>query len=64
MHDVGVREVLAHATAGEFVPSRPAIFPDLEQALDTMPVDDPHFVLTIDGVQALFDARGIPAQRC
>jgi len=27
-----------------FVSSRPAIFPDLEQALATMPVDDPRLV--------------------
>ena len=56
-------EELAHAGAGEFLPSRPAIFPDLEQALDTMPVDDPHFLLAIDDPDALFESRNLPARK-
>ena len=63
IHDVSPREVLARAGAGEFLPSRPAIFPDLEQALDTMPVDDPHFLFAIDDPHALFDARNLPARK-
>ena len=51
VHDVGVREVLAHERpfVNDFVPSRPAIFPDVEQALDTLPVDDPVFLLALHG---------------
>jgi D-alanine-D-alanine ligase len=69
VHDVGVREVLAHERAfvNDFVPSRPAIFPDAEQALDTLPVDDPVFLLALHGtggedgtLQRLFEARGLP----
>jgi D-alanine-D-alanine ligase len=69
VHDVGIREVLAHERpfVTDFVPSRPAIFPDLEQALDTLPVDDPVFLLGFHGgagedgtVQRLLEARGLP----
>ena len=69
VHDVAVREVLAHERpfVADFVPSRPAIFPDLEQALDTLPVDDPVFLLAFHGtggedgtVQRLLEARGLP----
>lgn len=69
VHDVGVREVLAHERAfvTDFVPSRPAIFPDVEQALDTLPVDDPVFLLALHGtggedgtLQQLLEARGLP----
>ena len=69
VHDVGVREVLAHERpfVNDFVPSRPAIFPDVEQALDTLPVDDPVFLLALHGtggedgtLQRLFEARGLP----
>jgi D-alanine-D-alanine ligase len=69
VHDVGVREVLAHRQpfVRDFVPSRPAIFPDLEQALDTLPVDDPVFLIAFHGtggedgtLQRLLEARGLP----
>ena len=69
VHDVAVREVLAHERpfVTDFVPSRPAIFPDAEQALDTLPVDDPVFLLALHGtggedgtLQRLFEARGLP----
>ncbi|MFL6245011.1 MAG: ATP-grasp domain-containing protein [Thermoanaerobaculia bacterium] len=69
VHDVGVREVLAHERpfVADFVPSRPAIFPDLEQALDTLPVDDPVFLLALHGtggedgtLQRMLEERGLP----
>jgi D-alanine-D-alanine ligase len=69
VHDVGVREVLAHERpfVADFVPSRPAIFPDMEQALDTLPVDDPVFLLALHGtggedgtLQRLLEERGLP----
>jgi D-alanine-D-alanine ligase len=69
VHDVAVREVLAHERpfVTDFVPSRPAIFPDAEQALDTVPVDEPVFLLALHGtggedgtLQRLFEARGLP----
>jgi len=69
VHDVRLEELLAHQRAFEldYVPSRPAIWPDLEQALDTLPVDDPLFVLALHGgegedgtVQRLLERRGIP----
>lgn len=69
IHDVAPAELLAHARPFEvdFVPSRPAIWPDLEQALDTIPVDDPVFLLAYHGgagedgrVQAMLERRGLP----
>lgn len=69
VHDVSVDELLAHSRPFEidFDPKRPAIFPDLEQALDTLPVDDPVFFLALHGgegedgtVQAMIESRGIP----
>ncbi|HEX6083180.1 MAG TPA: ATP-grasp domain-containing protein [Thermoanaerobaculia bacterium] len=69
VHDVAPADLLAHQRAFEvdFVPARPAIFPTLEQALDTIPVDDPVFFLALHGgpgedgtVQRLLEARGIP----
>ena len=69
VHDVAVNEVLAHGNAfvTDFVPSRPAIFHDIEQALDTLPVDDPVFFLALHGtggedgtLQRLLEARGLP----
>ena len=69
VHDVAVREVLAHERpfVADFIPSRPAIFPDIEQTLDTLPVDDPVFLLALHGtgaedgtLQRLFEARGLP----
>lgn len=69
VYDVSVNELVAHQRPFEvdFDPSRPAIWPDLEQALDTLPVDDPVFFLGLHGgagedgtVQRLLEARGIP----
>ena len=69
VYDVGAAELLAHQRPFEvdFAPSRPAIWPNLEQALDTLPVEDPVFVLAMHGgpgedgtVQALMEARRIP----
>lgn len=68
VHDVAASDVLAHGRPFEndFVPARPAIFPDLEQALDTLPVDDPLFFLALHGgegedgtVQRMLEARGL-----
>lgn len=69
VHDVSAAEVIAHQNPFEadFVPSRPAIWPDLEQALDTLPVDDPVFFLALHGgegedgtVQSMMETRSIP----
>jgi D-alanine-D-alanine ligase len=69
IHDVAVREVLAHERPfiADFIPSRPAIFPDIEQALDTIPVDDPVFLLALHGtggedgtLQRMLEARDLP----
>jgi D-alanine-D-alanine ligase len=69
VHDVGVSDLLGHGRPFEvdFVPARPAIFPDLEQALDTLPVEDPLFLLALHGgagedgtVQRMLERRGIP----
>ena len=68
IHDVNPAELLAHQRPFEidFQPSRPAIFPDIEQALDTLPVEDPVFFLALHGgagedgtVQRLMERRGI-----
>jgi D-alanine-D-alanine ligase len=69
VHDVAVDDLLAHQRPFEvdFAPARPAIFPDIEQALDTLPVDDPVFLLALHGtvgedgtLQRMFERRGIP----
>jgi D-alanine-D-alanine ligase len=69
VHDVALAELLSHRRPFEidFEPSRPAIWPTLEQALDTLPVDDPLFVLALHGgegedgtVQRMMERRGIP----
>lgn len=69
VHDVAPADLLAHRRPFEvdFVPARPAIFPTLDQALDTLPVDDPVFLLALHGgegedgtVQQLLEERGIP----
>jgi D-alanine-D-alanine ligase len=69
VHDVGTADLLAHQRPFEldFVPARPAIFPTLEQALDTLPVDEPVFLLALHGgpgedgtVQRMLEERGIP----
>jgi D-alanine-D-alanine ligase len=69
VHDVAPKELLAHQRPFEidFAPTRPAIWPDLEQALDTLPVEDPVFLLALHGgegedgtVQRLLEQRSIP----
>ena len=69
LFDVAPDELLAHQRPfeTEFNPSRPAIWPDLEQALDTLPVDDPVFLLGLHGgegedgtVQRMLEKRRIP----
>ena len=51
VHDVALADLLAHQRPFEidFVPSRPAIWPDIDQALDTMPVEEPVFLLALHG---------------
>ena len=67
--DVNRDELLAHPNpfTNDFEPSRPAIWPDLEMALDTLPVSDPVFVLALHGgdeedgtVKRMMESRGIP----
>ena len=69
VHDVAVDDLLAHQNPFEadFRPKRPAIWPTLEQALDTMPVEDPVIFLALHGgegedgtVQKLLEERSIP----
>jgi D-alanine-D-alanine ligase len=69
VYDVNRDELLAHPHpfTNDFHPSRPAIWPDLEMALDTLPVDDPVFLLALHGgegedgtVQRMMETRGIP----
>jgi len=69
VYDIAPAELLAHARPFEldYIPSRPAIWPSLEQALDTLPVDNPVFFLALHGgegedgtVQRLMEDRGIP----
>src|SRR5258706_10497366 len=66
--DVNRDELLAHPHpfTNDFQPSRPAIWPDLEMALDTLPVSDPVFLLALHGgegedgtVQRMMEKRGI-----
>ena len=68
VHDVGIDDLLAHQRAFEvdFQPRRPAIWPNLEQTLDTLPVEDPIFLLALHGgpgedgtVQRMMEQRGI-----
>ena len=69
VYDVAPADLLAHQRPFEidFVPARPAIFPTLEQALDTLPVADPVFFLALHGtmgedgtVQQMLESRAIP----
>src|SRR5437773_2258312 len=69
VHDVALPDLLAHQRPFEvdFVPSRPAAWPTLEQALDTLPVDDPVFLLALHGtagedgaLQQMMERRSIP----
>ncbi len=68
VYDVAIEQLLAHERPFEidFDPKRPAMWPDLDQALDTLPVEDPVFVLALHGgagedgtVQAMMEQRGI-----
>src|SRR5438067_881539 len=68
VYDVNRDELLVHPNPfiDDFEPSRPAIWPDLEMALDTLPVDDPVFLLALHGgegedgtVQRMMEARAI-----
>ena len=68
VHDVAVDNLLRHRRPFEidFNPTRPALWPDLEQALDTLPVEDPVFVLAVHGtegedgtLQRMMERRGI-----
>ncbi|HEX7681454.1 MAG TPA: D-alanine--D-alanine ligase, partial [Thermoanaerobaculia bacterium] len=67
--DVNRDDLLAHPRpfTNDFHPSRPAIWPDLEMVLDTLPVDDPVFLLALHGgegedgtVQRMMEERGVP----
>src|SRR5436305_14498794 len=69
VHDVALPDLLAHQRPFEldYEPSRPAGWPSLEQALDTLPVDDPLFLLGLHGgegedgtVQRMMEQRRIP----
>jgi D-alanine-D-alanine ligase len=69
VHDVAIDDLLGHQRPFEvdFQPKRPAIWPTLEQALDTIPVEDPVFVLALHGgegedgtVQTLLETRALP----
>lgn len=69
VHDVRIGDVTAHQRPFEldFEPVRPAVWPDLEQALDTLPIEDPVFLLALHGgtgedgtVQEMLERRGIP----
>ena len=69
VHDVRRDDVLAHERPFEvdFQPARPAIFPDIEMALDTLPVENPAFLLALHGtggedgtLQAMLERRGSP----
>lgn len=68
VHDVAVDDLLGHQGPFEidFQPKRPAIWPNLEQALDTLPVEDPVFLLALHGgpgedgtVQKMMEDRGV-----
>ncbi len=68
IYDVTPEQLLAHQRPFEidFDPKRPALWPDLDQALDTLPVEDPVFVLALHGgagedgtVQRMMEERGI-----
>lgn len=69
VHDVAVDDLLDHRRPFEvdFDPTRPALWPDLEQALDTVPVDDPVFLLAVHGtegedgtLQRMLEKRSLP----
>src|ERR1041384_4584094 len=49
VHDVALDDLLRHENPflADYVPTRPAIWPDIGQALDTLPVGDPGFALPL-----------------
>jgi len=68
VHDVALEDLLSHRRPFEadFNPKRPAIWPSIEQALDTLPVEDPVFFLALHGtigedgtLQKMMEDRGI-----
>lgn len=68
IYDVAIEQLLSHQRPFEidFDPKRPAIWPDVEMALDTLPVEDPLFVLALHGgagedgtLQAMMEKRNI-----
>jgi D-alanine-D-alanine ligase len=68
VHDVAAGDLLSHQRPFEadFQPKRPAIWPDIEMALDTLPVDDPVFFLALHGtfgedgtLQKMMEDRGL-----
>lgn len=68
VHDVAIPDLLAHEQPFErdYEPSRPAAWPSLDQAFDTLPVEDPVFLLALHGgegedgtVQRMMEQRGI-----
>jgi D-alanine-D-alanine ligase len=69
VHDVAIDDLLSHQRPFEidFEPKRPAVWPTLEQALDTVPVEDPVFFLAFHGgegedgtVQRMLEERSLP----
>jgi len=69
IHDIRIDDLVTHERPFEldFVPARPAIFPNVEQALDTLPVEEPVFFLALHGgegedgtLQRLLEERRIP----
>ena len=69
IHDVATGDLLAHQRPFEvdFQPARPAIFQDMEMALDALPVANPVFLLALHGtggedgtLQEMFERRGLP----
>ena len=69
VYDVSSKELLAHEDPfdRDYIPSRPAIWPDIEQALDTLPVEEPIFILGVHGtagedgtLQRMLEKRSLP----
>lgn len=69
VYDVAASDLLAHQRPFEvdFLPSRPAVWPDIEMALDTLPVEDPVFLLALHGtagedgeLQRMLEKRRLP----
>jgi D-alanine-D-alanine ligase len=69
VHDVAIDDLLSHKNPfqADFVPKRPAVWPDLEMALEALPVEDPMFCLALHGgagengtVQKMLEDRNLP----